>query len=112
MASGRVRARIENDSPVCSGEKRLRRTRVETGPHSGLGDFGGVGDSERVPDHPTPLSGLHGFAVWANRLALERAGITRRTVAPEGGEIAKDGSGEPAYILCERKGVPLEPGKH
>jgi len=58
--------------------------------------------SERVPDHPALLSGLHGFAVWANRLALERAGMTRATVAPAGGEIVKDGSGEPTGILLNR----------
>ena len=32
--------------------------------------------SERVPDHPVVLHGLHTFAVWGNRLAFERAGIT------------------------------------
>jgi hypothetical protein len=58
--------------------------------------------SERVPDHPVLLSGLHSFAVWANRLALERAGITRAAVAPEGGEIVKDASGEPTGILLNR----------
>jgi predicted amidohydrolase YtcJ len=58
--------------------------------------------SERIPDRPALLSGLHGFAVWANRLALERAGITRATVAPEGGEIVKDTSGEPTGILLNR----------
>lgn len=58
--------------------------------------------SERVPDHPVVLSGLHTFAVWGNRLALERAGLTRATTAPEGGTIVKDGSGEPTGILLNR----------
>ena len=58
--------------------------------------------SERVPDHPTLLSGLHGFAVWANRPALERARITRATAAPEGGEIVKDAAGEPTGLLLNR----------
>ena len=58
--------------------------------------------SERVPNHPVLLSGLHGFAVWGNRLALERAGITRSTAAPEGGEIVEDASGEPTGILLNR----------
>ena len=35
--------------------------------------------SQRVPDHPVILHGLHTFAVWGNRLAFERAGITKRT---------------------------------
>jgi len=58
--------------------------------------------SERVPDHPVLLSGLHTFAVWGNRLALERAGLTKGTAAPEGGTIVKDGSGEPTGILLNR----------
>jgi predicted amidohydrolase YtcJ len=58
--------------------------------------------SERVPDHPVLLSGLHTFAVWGNRLALERARITRTSMAPEGGTIVKDGSGEPTGILLNR----------
>ncbi|PYQ14066.1 MAG: amidohydrolase [Acidobacteria bacterium] len=64
--------------------------------------------SERVPAHPVRLSGLHGFAVWANRLALERAGITRASVAPEGGEIVTDPSGEPTGILLNRATAVLE----
>ncbi len=55
--------------------------------------------SERVPDHPVYLRGLHGFAAWGNRLAFERAGITPQTVAPEGGAIRKDASGRPTGIL-------------
>src|SRR5439155_22277342 len=43
--------------------------------------------SARVPDHPVLLRGLHSFASWGNRLAFERAAITRDTPAPEGGEI-------------------------
>ena len=64
--------------------------------------------SDRVPDHPVLLSGLHGFAVWANGLALQRAGITRAAVAPEGGEIVKDASGEPTGILLNRATSLLE----
>jgi predicted amidohydrolase YtcJ len=58
--------------------------------------------SERVPDHPVLLSGLHGFAVWANQRALEGARITRATAAPEGGEIVKDAAGEPTGLLVNR----------
>jgi predicted amidohydrolase YtcJ len=58
--------------------------------------------SERVPDHPVVLSGLHTFAVWGNRLALERARITRTSMAPDGGTIVKDASGEPTGILLNR----------
>lgn len=58
--------------------------------------------SERVPDHPVYLRGLHGFAGWANRLALERAEITRRTRAPRGGQIRRDRRGEPTGVLLDR----------
>lgn len=58
--------------------------------------------SERVPDHPVYLRGLHGFAVWGNRLALERAGITADTPDPGGGEILRDANGEPTGILTNR----------
>lgn len=58
--------------------------------------------SARVPDHPVVLRGLHTFASWGNRLAFERAGITRVTKAPEGGEIVKDSSGNPTGILLNR----------
>jgi predicted amidohydrolase YtcJ len=55
--------------------------------------------SERVPDHPVVLHGLHTFAAWGNRLAFERAGITRATAAPVGGEIKKDAAGNPTGVL-------------
>ncbi|HMG23167.1 MAG TPA: amidohydrolase family protein, partial [Kofleriaceae bacterium] len=41
--------------------------------------------SERVPDHPVFLRGLHGYAVWGNRLAFERAKLTPVTQAAAGG---------------------------
>jgi predicted amidohydrolase YtcJ len=55
--------------------------------------------SERVPDHPVILHGLHTFAVWGNRLAFERAGITPETRPPTGGEIRKDAAGNPTGVL-------------
>lgn len=64
--------------------------------------------SERVPDHPVVLDSLHGFAIWGNRLAFERAGITRATRAPVGGEILKDARGEPAGTLLNRAVTLLE----
>ncbi len=64
--------------------------------------------SRRVPDHPVVLRGLHGFAVWANRLAFERAGITRATPSPPGGEIRRDARGEPTGILVNAARTLLE----
>jgi len=64
--------------------------------------------SEQVPDHPVVLDSLHGFAVWGNRLAFEKAGITRATKPPVGGEILKDAKGEPTGTLLNRAVTLLE----
>jgi predicted amidohydrolase YtcJ len=64
--------------------------------------------SQRVPDHPVYLRGLHSFAVWGNRLAFERAKITAATDAPAGGEIKKDAKGEPTGILMNNAARLLE----
>jgi predicted amidohydrolase YtcJ len=74
--------------------------------------------SQRVPDNPVILRGLHGFAVLGNRVAFEQAGITAETQAPTGGEIRRDGDGNPTGILVnnatELLGAalpPLTPGQ-
>ncbi|HEX6739245.1 MAG TPA: amidohydrolase [Vicinamibacteria bacterium] len=58
--------------------------------------------SQKLPDHPVALIGLHSFAVWGNRLAFQQAHLDRETAAPEGGEIVKDAAGEPTGILLNR----------
>jgi predicted amidohydrolase YtcJ len=58
--------------------------------------------SERVPNHPVFMRSLHGFAAWGNRMALEHAGISASTVSPPGGEILKDGNGDPTGILLNQ----------
>jgi predicted amidohydrolase YtcJ len=63
--------------------------------------------STGVPDHPVVLRGLHGYAVWGNRLAFERAGITASTPAPTGGDIRKDRDGRPTGILVNTAGTLL-----
>jgi predicted amidohydrolase YtcJ len=63
--------------------------------------------SERVPDHPVVLHGLHTFAVWGNRLAFERAGITKDTPSPAGGEIKKDAAGQPTGVLLNNASALL-----
>ncbi len=64
--------------------------------------------SERVPDHPVYLRGLHGFAGWGNRLAFERAGITPDTPDPEGGRLVRDRDGDPSGVLLNRAILLLE----
>jgi hypothetical protein len=59
--------------------------------------------SAAAPDNPVILRGLHGFASWVNKKALEIAGITARTISPPNGEILKDPqTGEPTGILMNK----------
>ena len=58
--------------------------------------------TERVPDHPVVLESLHGFAVWGNRLAFERAGLTPETPEPEGGQILRTSAGELSGVVLNR----------
>ncbi|RUO42598.1 amidohydrolase [Idiomarina aquatica] len=56
---------------------------------------------EVVSDRPVYLTRVDGHAGWANRKALELAGIDAGTVAPDGGEIIKDANGEPTGVLID-----------
>ena len=56
-----------------------------------------------APNNPVYLVGLHGFAAWANRTALEIAGVNKDTKDPPNGRILRDEkTGEPAGILLNR----------
>ncbi len=54
------------------------------------------------PANPVLLTHASGHATFVNGRALEAAGITRATRNPPGGEILKDGHGEPTGLLRER----------
>ncbi len=54
-----------------------------------------------APTHPVMLTRKDGHSIWLNSRALERAQITRATVAPQGGVIDRDADGEPSGILRE-----------
>jgi len=58
--------------------------------------------SERVPNHPVYLKGLHGFAGLANDMALDRAGVTADMESPQGGRIERYEDGTPTGILRNR----------
>ena len=62
--------------------------------------------SAAVPDHPVFLASLHGFAGWANQMALDKAGITSATEVPIGGEMRLGADGEPSGLFLNRA-VPL-----
>lgn len=52
-------------------------------------------------DHPMIFQRVDGHSSVANSLALEKAGITRDTPNPEGGDIVRDDKGEPTGWLKE-----------
>ena len=56
---------------------------------------------EVAPRNPVFLQRVDGHVSWANTAALEKAGVTRETRAPEGGEILYDAAGQPTGILKE-----------
>jgi hypothetical protein len=64
--------------------------------------------SQRVPDNPVILRGLHGFAVLGNQAAFELVGITAETRSPSGGEIRRYDDGNPTGILINNATRLLE----
>ncbi len=62
--------------------------------------------SELVPDHPVFLRSLHGFAGWANQMALDSLGISAATDVPVGGEMRMGADGQPNGLFLNR-GIEL-----
>lgn len=58
--------------------------------------------TEAVPDHPVFMGSLHGFAGWANQMALDEAGITADSEIPVGGEMRLGDDGEPNGLFLNR----------
>lgn len=58
--------------------------------------------TEAAPDRPVYLTRIAGHAGWANRAALELAGIDRNTPDPPGGRILRDEHGDPTGVLIDR----------
>lgn len=54
-----------------------------------------------LPDTPAAFDSHDVHSLWVNSAALTRCGIDRNTPDPEGGRIARDGSGEPTGLLLE-----------
>jgi len=67
--------------------------------------------SRVAPDNPVILTHASGHATFANAKAMEMAGITRATPNPEGGEIVKDGRGNPIGVFKERASGLLGPAR-
>lgn len=60
-----------------------------------------------APDHPVALWSKDGHLLWANSVALQRAGITAQTPDPANGAILRDESGEPTGVLQEEEATDL-----
>ena len=56
---------------------------------------------EVAPNNPVILQRVDGHVAWTNTLALKKAGVTKETRAPEGGEVLRDANGEATGILKE-----------
>jgi len=66
-------------------------------------------DLDRVTgNHPTLLERIDGHIAIANSAALAAASITGKTVAPQGGAIDLDGSGDPTGILRDTEMEAVE----
>ena len=52
-------------------------------------------------DHPVWLTRVDGHAGWANRRAMEAAGITAATPDPEGGRIVRDEAGNATGVFID-----------
>lgn len=53
------------------------------------------------PDNPVLLTHASGHALFANAKAMELAGVTASTQAPDGGEIVRDRQGKPIGVFRE-----------
>jgi predicted amidohydrolase YtcJ len=70
-------------------------------------NWGGVFPTEQAltaaaPDNPVYLTRVDGHAGWANRRAMEIAGVTKDTPDPPGGRIIRGANGQPTGIFVDR----------
>ncbi len=59
------------------------------------------------PKNPVLLTHVSGHVAVANTLALKLAGVDRNTPNPSGGQIERDGSGDPTGMLEEGSAIDL-----
>ncbi len=62
-----------------------------------------------APTRPLVLHAVDGHSVWANAVALERAGIGQRTANPPGGLVERDAAGALTGALIEEAAKLLRP---
>jgi len=56
---------------------------------------------KHFPNKPVWLERIDGHAGWANSKAMELAGITKNSQAPDGGEIIRDDNGNPTGVFID-----------
>ena len=71
------------------------------------GDFEAASLDEASRDIPIVLNAVDHHTVWVNSKALEVAGITKATVDPDGGTIARYSDGSPKGTLREPSAIDL-----
>ena len=71
------------------------------------GDFEAASLDEASRDIPIVLHAVDHHTVWVNSKALEVAGITKATVDPDGGTIARYSDGSPKGTLREPSAIDL-----
>jgi predicted amidohydrolase YtcJ len=52
-----------------------------------------------APENPVVFDRVDKHSIWVNSLALEKAGVSRETRSPRGGEIVRDAAGNPSGVL-------------
>ncbi len=58
--------------------------------------------TKAAPNNPVYLTRVDGHAGWANRRAMEFAGLTKEMPDPPGGRSIRDGQGNPTGVLIDR----------
>jgi len=54
-----------------------------------------------VADHPVAIRRVDGHATWANKRAMDLAGITDKTPDPKGGRILRDADNKPTGVFID-----------
>ena len=65
--------------------------------------------SAATPENPVVLERADGHAVLVNAKAMEVLGISREAVAPAGGEIIRDGDGNPTGVFVDNAQSLVQP---
>ena len=63
---------------------------------------------QAAPKHPVRVVHRGGHTCYVNSVALQRAGITRKTPDPEGGRFGRDAKGELTGFVAETANAPFD----